>query len=90
MRDLYGCNAIVDFQQRLKDANLIFTSQVMDNGTRRLIDKYNIGYIMITEDTRQEYPDINLDKFYDDELFTVVYHKENIIIFKVELEELCC
>ena len=87
MRDLYGSNAIVDFQQRLKDANMIFTSQVIDNETRLLIDKYNIGYIMITGDTRQEYPNINLDKFYDNELFTVGYHKEGIMIFKVEQEE---
>ena len=86
MRDLDGRSAIVDFQQRLKDANTIFTSQD-DNATRLLIDKYNIGYIMITGDTRQEYPNINLDRFYDDEFFTVVYHKGDIMIFKVKQEE---
>ena len=87
MRDRDGRSAIVDFQQRLKDANTIFTS-LDDNTTSSLIDKYNIGYIMITEDTMQEYPDINLDKFYNNKLFTVVYHKEDIIIFKVEREKL--
>lgn len=86
MRDLVGLNFIVDFQQRLRDANTIFTSQD-DNETKLLIDKYNIGYIMITEDAKQEYPDIKLDTFYDNELFTVVYHKENVIIFKVERTE---
>ena len=85
MMDLEGF--IVDFQQRLKDANTMFTSHD-DNLTRVLIDKYNIAYIMITEDTKQEYPDINLDKFYDNKLFTEVYHNENIIIFKVEREKL--
>ena len=88
MRDLDGRSAIVNFHQRLNDANTIFTSQVRGKETKLLLDKYNVAYIMITEDTKQEYPAINLDRFHDDELFTVVYHKGDIMIFKVEQEEL--
>lgn len=87
MRDRDGRSAIVDFQQKLKDANTIFTSQD-DDEIKLLIDKYNIRYIMITGDTLREYPDIRSDTFYNNRHFIVVYCNENVAIFKVAREKL--
>lgn len=83
MKDRQGLNAIVNFSQRSNDAKTIFNSQIMNNETAALLQRYNIAYIMLTNDTKVEYPNINLDKFNNSDFFIKVYQKEDIMIFKV-------
>lgn len=79
---------IDDVQERLDDLEVIYTSPYKTNAVE-LLNKYNVGYILFTQQIKDQY---NIEKIRyteDKKCFKRIYEEEETLIFKsiCEVEE---
>ena len=71
---------ISDIDQRLKDANTIYTT-VFKTTAIDILTESGVGYVVFTDRVKSDY-DIGKLNFVDEKCFPIVYDKYNITIYK--------
>ena len=83
MVDREGRNPFGNFLVRKRDATTAYNSCSAEE-IMPLLNQYRVSYIIVNEDTVQEYPEICIQKFYDEDYFEVMYEQDKTTIFKLK------
>jgi hypothetical protein len=83
MVDRKGRSLLGNFAVRKEDATTVYNSDSIEEITP-ILKQYDVSYVMITQDTLEEYPDIAPAKFYDESHFDVAYSEGSTTIFGVK------
>ncbi len=73
---------IKNIDQRFQDVNLFYRTP-LETEAIRIIDKYNIGYILFSQKSKGLYKKQHLDFVEDQNCFKEVYNKDEIQIYRV-------